>query len=194
MPEPTEMGFAFQKAEKEREERERRARQSEKDLSPAERRKREAAIASDVERLMAEGRGADIELAIADEIQRVPEEPKEDSERVTCVVCGSHSHPTSLCTAGWHDQLTTGHTVSNNVEHPQHYNRHPSGIECIEIVRHHNFNIGSAIKYLWRAGLKEIGLRKPGADAADIEDLRKAIWYIQDEIDERLRKMARDGA
>lgn len=36
------------------------------------------------------------------------------------------------------------------VSHPKHYNDHPSGIECITITRHMNFNIGNAIKYLWR--------------------------------------------
>lgn len=60
------------------------------------------------------------------------------------------------------------------VNHPAHYNSDPSGIACIEIVRHRNFNIGNAIKYLWRAGLKD-------ADT-HIQDLQKAIWYITDEI------------
>ena len=70
--------------------------------------------------------------------------------------------------------------MSNNVTHPRHYTSHPSGIECIEITRHHNFNIGNAIKYLWRAGLKE----EQGKTNKEkqIEDLNKAIWYIQDYI------------
>lgn len=58
------------------------------------------------------------------------------------------------------------------VNHPKHYTNHPSGIECIQITRHMNFNIGSAIKYLWRANQK----------GNVIEDLQKAIWYINDEI------------
>lgn len=68
----------------------------------------------------------------------------------------------------------------SNVEHPKHYNQHPSGIECIEVARHYDFNIGNAIKYLWRSGLK----KEEGMTDKDkqIEDLRKAIWYIQDEI------------
>lgn len=61
------------------------------------------------------------------------------------------------------------------INHPSHYTSHPSGIECIEITRWMNFNIGNAIKYLWRAALK-----------GKIEDLQKAIWYITDEI-ERLK-------
>jgi hypothetical protein len=59
------------------------------------------------------------------------------------------------------------------VNHPKHYTSDPSGVECIQITRHRNFNIGNAIKYLWRAGLKE---------DAKIQDLRKAIWYIEDEV------------
>lgn len=63
---------------------------------------------------------------------------------------------------------------SDPVNHPKHYTSDPSGIECIEITRHRNFNIGNAIKYLWRAGLKD--------GNSDVQDLQKAVWYIQDEI------------
>lgn len=65
--------------------------------------------------------------------------------------------------------------MSKSVNNPKHYTSHPSGIECIEVTRHMNFNLGNAIKYLWRADLKN--------DA--IEDLHKAIWYIKDEINRR---------
>lgn len=60
------------------------------------------------------------------------------------------------------------------INHPEHYNNHPSGIECIEITRHMNFNCGNAIKYIWRNGLKD--------SSPNIEDLKKAIWYLEDEI------------
>lgn len=63
------------------------------------------------------------------------------------------------------------------VDHPKHYNQHPSGIECIEIVRHMNFNLGNVVKYLWRAGLKD--------GVVDLEDLKKARWYLDDEIKRR---------
>jgi len=59
------------------------------------------------------------------------------------------------------------------VNHPTHYNVHPSGIECIQITEHMNFCLGSAIKYLWRAGLKS------GNTAQDLE---KAVWYINREL------------
>lgn len=62
--------------------------------------------------------------------------------------------------------------MNDNVNHPKHYTSHPSGVECIEITEHLNFCIGNAIKYLWRAGLK----------GEQVEDLRKARWYIDREI------------
>lgn len=60
------------------------------------------------------------------------------------------------------------------VNRPSHYTSHPSGIECIEITRHMGFNLGNAIKYLWRNGLKN--------NTPAVQDLKKAVWYIQDEI------------
>lgn len=78
---------------------------------------------------------------------------------------------------------------NDNVNHPKHYTSDPSGIECIDITRHRNFNIGNAIKYLWRAGLKfgveitpkKTAIIKNGKDN-EIEDLNKAVWYLVDEI------------
>lgn len=70
--------------------------------------------------------------------------------------------------------------IKDNVNHPQHYTSHPSNVECIEITRHYCFSIGNAIKYLWRAGLKhEEGMED---NQKEIEDLKKAIWYINDRI------------
>ena len=67
-----------------------------------------------------------------------------------------------------------------HVNHPKHYNSHPNGIECIDIIRHYVCDIANAIKYLWRAGLKQ----EEGVSdrQKEIEDLRKAIWYIEDRI------------
>ena len=68
----------------------------------------------------------------------------------------------------------------DRVNHPKHYTSHPSGVECITVTEHYDFCIGNAIKYLWRAGLK----KEEGIDdyTKRIEDLEKAIWYIQREI------------
>ena len=69
---------------------------------------------------------------------------------------------------------------NDQINNPKHYTSDPSGIECIDITRHRNFNIGNAIKYLWRAGLKEDKDRK--LIDKQIEDLNKAVWYLVDEI------------
>lgn len=69
---------------------------------------------------------------------------------------------------------------NDQVNHPKHYTSDPSGIECIDITRHRNFNIGNAIKYLWRAGFKEDKDRK--LIDKQVEDLNKAVWYLIDEI------------
>ena len=63
--------------------------------------------------------------------------------------------------------------MASDPTNPEHYKGHPSGIECIQITEHMNFNLGNAIKYIWRAGLKG------EADA----DLRKARWYLESEIE-----------
>lgn len=60
---------------------------------------------------------------------------------------------------------------NSKVDRPPHYTAHPSGVECIQITEQMNFNIGNAIKYLWRSDLKN-----------GIEDLEKARWYINREI------------
>jgi len=70
--------------------------------------------------------------------------------------------------------------ATENVNHPSHYNQHPAGIECIDIIRHYTCDIANAIKYLWRAGLKA---DYSMADCEkEIEDLNKAIWYIEDYV------------
>lgn len=64
--------------------------------------------------------------------------------------------------------------MSDVVNKPNHYLKHPSGIECIQITEHYGFCLGNAIKYLWRSEHKN-----------GIEDLKKAIWYIEREIANR---------
>ncbi len=63
------------------------------------------------------------------------------------------------------------------INHPSHYMVHPSGVECIAITEHFNFCLGNAIKYIWRAGLK--------VGHEDLEDLKKARWYLDREISRR---------
>lgn len=63
------------------------------------------------------------------------------------------------------------------INHPKHYNNHPSGVEIITIIRSCSFNIGNAIKYLFRRNDKDNIL----------ENMKKALWYIDDEIKRRSR-------
>lgn len=68
--------------------------------------------------------------------------------------------------------------VHDAVNHPKHYTSHASGVECITITEHFGFNLGNVIKYLWRAEEK----------GAPIEDLKKAAWYLNREIQKREAK------
>jgi hypothetical protein len=63
--------------------------------------------------------------------------------------------------------------MTDNINHPPHYTSHPSGVECIQITEYMNFCLGNAIKYIWRAGLK---------DTDSITDLKKAVFYLNREI------------
>lgn len=67
--------------------------------------------------------------------------------------------------------------MHDSVNHPKHYTEHPSGVECIQITEHMSFCLGNAVKYIWRADLKN--------DA--VEDLCKAVWYIEREIVRRTK-------
>jgi len=53
-----------------------------------------------------------------------------------------------------------------------HYQKHPSGIECIQITQHESFNIGNVIKYIWRRNYK----------GTPLQDLEKARYYLDQEI------------
>lgn len=61
------------------------------------------------------------------------------------------------------------------VNHPPHYTSHPSGVECIQVTEHMGFCLGNAVKYIWRADEK----------GKAVEDLKKARWYIDREIERR---------
>lgn len=65
--------------------------------------------------------------------------------------------------------------MTDIVNHPPHYTAHPSGVECIQITEWMGFNLGNALKYIWRADEK----------GNAIQDLEKARWYITREIERR---------
>lgn len=67
------------------------------------------------------------------------------------------------------------------VNSPEHYTGHPSGVECIQITEHMGFNLGNAMKYIWRADLK----------GNAVQDLEKACWYIKREL--QRRRLAAEG-
>jgi hypothetical protein len=65
------------------------------------------------------------------------------------------------------------------VNHPPHYTKHPSGIECIQVTEHMNFNLGNVVKYVWRCDDKH---------EVPIEDLEKAVFYLKREVSRRKKK------
>ena len=75
------------------------------------------------------------------------------------------------------DTVTEMKAKHDPVNHPRHYTTHPSGVECIQITEHMGFNLGNAMKYIWRADEKNNA----------VEDLRKAVWYVQREIAKRIK-------
>lgn len=74
--------------------------------------------------------------------------------------------------------------MADKIDHPSHYNNHPSGVECIQVTEYMTFSVGNAVKYLWRSG------QKAGETALD--DLKKARWYIDREI-QRLERESGGG-
>lgn len=72
--------------------------------------------------------------------------------------------------------------INDNVNHPKHYTwlKEKCGVEVIDITRHLDFDLGNAIKYILRAGRKNEN--SFSNKRKEIEDLKKAIWYLNDKI------------
>ncbi len=77
---------------------------------------------------------------------------------------------------------TSAHQMEPDPINPAHYKNSKSGVECIEITQHMNFCLGNAMKYIWRAHDK----------GNTIEDLRKAMWYIDREITRLCKEISKD--
>jgi hypothetical protein len=75
------------------------------------------------------------------------------------------------------EQDLTGDQKPDLVNQPPHYKAHPSGIEAIQVTEWFTFSLGCVIKYIWRAGVKE--------GTSELEDLKKARWYLEREIQRR---------
>jgi len=89
---------------------------------------------------------------------------------VHCLGCGAlHALPNGNFDWAVSEE---GEVKKEMVNHPTHYNEHPTGIECIDVIEAFNFNLGSSMKYIWRAGLKS---------PDPIEDINKALWYLDRE-------------
>lgn len=83
------------------------------------------------------------------------------------------------------DNKTINFTETDDqINHPSHYTwlKDKVGIEVIDITRHLDFDLGNAIKYILRAGKKPINKSNFNLNVASIQDLKKAIWYINDKI------------
>ena len=65
--------------------------------------------------------------------------------------------------------------MSEYINHPQHYGGNENTYEAIKVIEHYdlNFHLGNTVKYILRAGKKDDRL----------QDLKKAMWYLQREID-----------
>lgn len=102
--------------------------------------------------------------------KRLGNETEECCLRVECILKYAEKLP-----------MTHDEQKAEQVNHPIHYSwlKDLCGVEPIDICRHFDFAVGNALKYLMRKG-------KVDGDKAEkekrIEDLRKAVFYIQDEI------------
>ena len=67
-------------------------------------------------------------------------------------------------------------TTSDTVNHPKHYTSDDCGVEAIEITSLLPACISNAVKYVWRCGKKD----------EDLQELKKALWYINYSIDNGL--------
>lgn len=85
--------------------------------------------------------------------------------------------PDDAVTLDAQNYMNGGNDMEDPVNHPKHYTAHPSGVECIQVTEHMGFCLGNAVKYIWRADLKN--------DA--VEDLKKAVWYLDREIERRAK-------
>lgn len=95
-----------------------------------------------------------------------------DPDAGPCLVVGCDCDHYRYTTVNAARTLLKNPPRDDAVEHPAHYTKHPSGVECIQITEHMNFNVGNAVKYLWRN--EDKGSR--------VQDLKKARWYVDREI------------
>lgn len=97
---------------------------------------------------------------------------------LTWIVGGDDLEP---CRLSSHYTVKEDGGIIQNVDmvnHPPHYRAHPKGIECIDVIEDNPFvNLAQSQKYVWRVSW--------GGKGDDIEDLEKAVWYLNREIARR---------
>lgn len=85
-------------------------------------------------------------------------------------------------TSSYPDKVKT--QLGDKINHPTHYKSDAKcsgcnkNIECIDVTETMSFNLGNALKYIWRSGKKDNLL----------EDLKKARWYLDREINKEKNK------
>lgn len=67
--------------------------------------------------------------------------------------------------------------MSEQVNHPQHYGGEDNQYEAIKVIEAWDldFHLGNTVKYISRAGKKEVN--------KELQDLKKALWYLQRKIE-----------
>lgn len=102
---------------------------------------------------------------------------------IELAVCAYISHDVDMCKLAEVSVFANEFTnkKAEQVSHPSHYAwlKDLCGVEPLDICRHLDFNTGNAIKYLLRKDKVDGNKTKT---EKRIEDLRKAVFYIQDEI------------
>jgi hypothetical protein len=69
--------------------------------------------------------------------------------------------------------------IEDLINKPNHYNSHPSGVQCFIITEQMSYHLGTVVAYVWRHRLK----------STPISDLKKAAWHLNKEIE----KLEREG-
>lgn len=127
------------------------------------------------ERVRYVGRASSVNRSLVGLTGTVNADLRPHVDRVSVHWDGSQSGPTRVIPQNLELIREEPEVAEDVVNHPKHYTSHPSGIECIQITEHMSFTLGNAVKYIWRADLKD--------DA--IEDLKKARFYLDREIARR---------
>lgn len=105
--------------------------------------------------------------------------------RYGVVIINDRNQREQICMSNIKRYFVLAALKDDAVSHPSHYTwlKEKCGIEVIDITRHLDFDLGNAIKYILRAGRKPLkSENKSDFHAGTIQDLKKAIWYLNDKI------------